>query len=183
MSSLKTVIVDIDGTLADVRHRLHHIEVPGKKNWKAFFEAADRDRPIRRILDKVREMANDHTIVIVTGRPEKYRFSTEKWLKKHNVPYKKLYMRRNGDHRPDYEAKSAVLDEIPATDIVLAIDDRPPVCEMWERNGIKCMLVRSDVETQQVNVEYQKAPARKALAPNARKPTLPKRRRRRSGRY
>jgi uncharacterized HAD superfamily protein len=182
MSSLKTVIVDIDGTLADVRHRLHHIEVSGKKNWQGFFEAADRDRPIRRILDQVREMANDHAIVIVTGRPEKYRPPTEKWLKKHNVPYEKLYMRRNGDHRPDYEAKSAVLDEIPPANIVLAIDDRPPVCEMWERNGIKCMLVRSDVETQQVNEEYQKASIQKALA-GARKPTPPKRTRRRSGKY
>ena len=31
------VIVDIDGTVADVHHRLHHIEGRGRKNWKGFF--------------------------------------------------------------------------------------------------------------------------------------------------
>ena len=29
------IIVDIDGTIADVRHRLHHVK-DGKKDWNAF---------------------------------------------------------------------------------------------------------------------------------------------------
>jgi hypothetical protein len=64
-------------------------------------------------------------------------------------------MRRTGDHRPDYEAKSIVLEEIDPRDIVLAIDDRPPVCEMYERHGVKCQLIKSDEENQKVNEMYR----------------------------
>jgi len=39
------VIVDIDGTLADVQHRIHHIKGPGKKNWIKFFRGAPDDQP------------------------------------------------------------------------------------------------------------------------------------------
>jgi hypothetical protein len=148
-------IVDIDGTIADVRHRLHHIKGPGRKNWKRFFEEMDRDQPIASMVDYVRELAADHTILIVTGRPETYRPQTERWLRDHDVPYEKLYMRRNGDHRPDYEAKTAVLQEIPAGQIAIAIDDRPPVCAMWEAHGIRCMKVNSDQESQEINELYR----------------------------
>jgi uncharacterized HAD superfamily protein len=160
------VIVDIDGTIADVRHRLHHIKGPGKKDWKAFFEAMDRDTPITDRMAKVRELGTKHRIVIVTGRPEHYRTRTEAWLRKHGVTYEKLYMRNSGDHRPDYEAKSAVLEEIDPKQIVLAMDDRPPVCEMWERHGIRCELVESDEQNQQVNELYRKKPDGSAAKKN-----------------
>lgn len=158
MPNKSYVIVDIDGTIADVRHRLHHIHGRARKNWKAFFEAMDRDKPIPNILDYVRQLSEKHGILIVTGRPDNYRDRTEHWLHKHKVHYEKLYMRRKGDHRPDYEAKAAVLDEIPARRIVMAIDDRPPVCEMWESHGIKCMHVQSDEANQEVNFLYQERP-------------------------
>ncbi len=153
------VIVDIDGTIADVTHRLHHIRDAKRKNWRAFFEGMDRDKPILERLHQVRDLSSRHRILIVTGRPESYREQTERWLKKYKVPYEKLYMRRNGDHRPDYEAKREVLDEVDPRRIVLAIDDRPPVCEMWERHGIKCQRVVSDEENQKVNELDQEKPS------------------------
>jgi hypothetical protein len=115
----------------------------------------DRDRPITEMVEKVREMAREHPILIVTGRPANYRSRTEHWLRRHKIPFEQLFMRRNGDHRPDYEAKSVVLDEIPASHIAFAIDDRPPVCDMWESHGIKCIRVSSDEENQEVNKSYQ----------------------------
>ena len=39
------VVFDLDGTLADITHRLHHIEPPNK-NWPAFFRACGDDAPI-----------------------------------------------------------------------------------------------------------------------------------------
>ena len=33
-------VFDIDGVVADVRHRLHHLE---RRRWLRFFEAADED--------------------------------------------------------------------------------------------------------------------------------------------
>ena len=35
-------VLDIDGVLADVRHRLHHLD-KRPKDWAAFFAAAGRD--------------------------------------------------------------------------------------------------------------------------------------------
>ena len=40
------VIVDIDGTVADLRHRLHFIQGE-KKDWDAFYSHAGEDSPIQ----------------------------------------------------------------------------------------------------------------------------------------
>lgn len=149
-------LIDIDGTIADVRHRLHHIKGPGRKNWKAFFEGMDRDTPIREMIDKVHELEREHDIIIVTGRPEEYRARTEKWLKANGVRYTQLFMRPSGDHRPDYAVKAEVLRQFPNERIVLAIDDRGPVCDMWEKNGIRCIRVDSGEENRDVNELYRK---------------------------
>jgi phosphoglycolate phosphatase-like HAD superfamily hydrolase len=149
------VIVDIDGTIADVRHRLHHIKVGPKKNWKAFFEAMDHDTPIPEIIKQVHELEKEHDIIVVTGRPEHYRARTEKWLADNGIRYLKLFMRPDGDHRPDYTVKEEVLRDYPKGRIVLALDDRRPVCDMWEKNGIRCIRISSDEDNQQVNELYR----------------------------
>lgn len=153
--SKSIVIVDIDGTIADVRHRLHHIKDPGKKNWKAFFEAMDGDTPIESMIRQVHELERQHDIIVVTGRPEHYRARTEKWLEKQGIRFRKLFMRPDGDHRPDYTVKEEILREFRKEQIVLAIDDRGPVCDMWEKNGIRCIRVDSDEENQRVNELYR----------------------------
>ena len=43
---MSTIICDIDGTLADLHHRLHHIK-NGNKNWDAFFAEVKDDLPIQ----------------------------------------------------------------------------------------------------------------------------------------
>src|SRR3569832_126953 len=103
------VIVDMDGTLADVSHRLHFLK-GHKKNWKQFFAGMDDNPPSTVIVDWVKNLAPDYDVVIVTGRPEKFRRNTESWLRKHNIPFSRILMRRSGDHRPDYVVKKALLD-------------------------------------------------------------------------
>jgi uncharacterized HAD superfamily protein len=154
------VLVDIDGTLADVRHRLHHIRGGGRKNWKAFFEGMDRDTPIASIIAWVQSLVPQHEIVILTGRPEQYRARTIAWLNKQQVPFDVLVMRGNGDHRPDYEMKRDVLDRVPKHRIKLVIEDRPPVCDMWLKQGVRCVLVNSDEANQMVNEIYREASGR-----------------------
>lgn len=151
-------IVDIDGTVADVRHRLHHIQGPKKKNWKAFFESMDRDTPIEPIIARVRELAGTHEIVIVTGRPESYERRTIAWLREHGVPFERLLMRRAGDRRQDFVAKEDLLRELPKGRVALAIDDRAPVCEMYRRHGIEVIEVAGDEENQDVNEAYRRHP-------------------------
>ena len=38
-------VFDVDGVLADVGHRLRHLE-GGRKDWGAFFAAAEKDPPL-----------------------------------------------------------------------------------------------------------------------------------------
>lgn len=152
------VIVDLDGTIADVRHRLHHIQGGGRKNWKRFFEAMHLDRPIDGVIARVRELAQANDIVILTGRPETYEKITVAWLRQNDVPFSRLLMRRAGDHRQDYVAKEDLLHELPVERVRLAIDDRAPVCQMYRRHGIEVLEVESDADNQDVNEEYRKHP-------------------------
>jgi uncharacterized HAD superfamily protein len=135
----------MDGTLADVGHRLHHIKGPGRKNWHAFFEGMDDDPPNREIVDMVREYSGDHEIIVITGRPDSYRQRTIAWLKRYNVPFSRLYMRKARDHRPDYVVKKELLESLGADKerVALVIDDRPSVCDMWRECGLKVHQVES----------------------------------------
>jgi phosphoglycolate phosphatase-like HAD superfamily hydrolase len=133
------VLVDMDGTLADVGHRLHHVRAGRKKNWSRFFEAMDADPANPQIVAMVKQLAAEHRVVIVTGRPEHYRQRTLDWLRRHDVPFDEMHMRPDGDHRPDHIVKKEMLATLgPARDqIALVIDDRPSVCDMWRGCGLK----------------------------------------------
>jgi FMN phosphatase YigB (HAD superfamily) len=155
MKDKPIVLVDVDGTLADVRHRLHHIREGRKKNWKAFFEGMDRDTPIASTVAWVQALARHYDIIIITGRPEEYRERTIAWLKKNDIPFTDVFMRPNGDHRPDYEVKKEALQRWPKKRIKLVIEDRPPVCDMWLQQGVRCVLVESDEANQMVNETYR----------------------------
>ena len=137
------VIFDMDGTLADCEPRRHF--VTGKKKYfDKFYDAMGEDLPNKVICGLCNMyFLNDWHVIICTGRPEKYRVITEKWLSDHGVFYKELLMRP--DERrcdPDFEIKQDMLNEIlKARKVHAAIDDRNQVVDMWRRNGITCMQV------------------------------------------
>jgi uncharacterized HAD superfamily protein len=144
--SSKDIIVDIDGTLADCSHRLHLIR-RGRKKWKKFFDSASLDKPRLDVLEQVRQLAQRHRIHLVTGRPERYREQTLKWLDHYRVPFASLHMRENGDRRPDDLVKQEILDtHFNKDEIELVIDDRPSVLRMWQRNGLKVLDVGDGLE-------------------------------------
>lgn len=140
------VIVDIDGTLADIGHRRHFVE-QDKKDWKSFFEAMSDD-PIRQdVLDEVNELAKHHDIVLVSGRPEQYKEQTLEWLGKHGVPRVTLIMRGTNDSRQDDIVKEEILNNyFKKSNIYMVIDDRPRVIRMWEKNGLIVKDVGDGVE-------------------------------------
>jgi uncharacterized HAD superfamily protein len=145
-SKRKAVIVDIDGTLANVTHRLHHIRGKRKK-WKKFFALMSEDELVQEVFDRVVELATDHDIYVVTGRPDDYRDVTEQWLMLHGLPYKSLYMRKAGDYRPDDLVKQEILDEhFDPQNVELVIEDRPRVIRMWKRNGLNVLDVGTGEE-------------------------------------
>ncbi|MCA1713437.1 MAG: hypothetical protein LC789_18075 [Actinobacteria bacterium] len=49
----RAIIVDLDGTLASVRWRLHHLDAP-RKDWRGFFMGMPRDAPVPWVADLMR---------------------------------------------------------------------------------------------------------------------------------
>lgn len=136
-------ICDIDGTVADTKHRVHWIQSK-PKNWKAFFSAAPLDRPIQRVIDNVLDLQSKGCLMVMcSGRPEDYRKDTEDWLERHGIIPTKLYMRKSGDYRTDDAVKAELLKDIKedGIDPKVVFDDRDRVVQMWRDKGLVCIQV------------------------------------------
>lgn len=138
---MKTVIVDIDGTVADCRHRLHHVLPGGKRDWKSFFAEIPHDPPIQPVVDLVQSLAQSFRIVMASGRSEDERDVTVAQLDAFGVPYDRMYMRASGDTRPDDVVKRQILAGIreDGYEPFIVIDDRQSVVDMWRDEGLVCL--------------------------------------------
>lgn len=134
------IICDLDGTLADVEHRRHHV-TGGRRNWPAFFAACTDDPAMSPVVETVRTLAAaGHRVEIWSGRSDEVRAETERWLKAEGLGGLPLKMRRRGDNTPDDILKQSwLLAEETKPDLVF--DDRDKVVAMWRRHGIICAQV------------------------------------------
>ncbi len=155
----KIVIQDIDGTLANINHRIHHIKpLPGpgstgdeKKNWSAFFYAAKDDavyEHVKHMGALLKEQGN--AIVLITGRPENLRADTIGWLTKNDIVFDELLMRPATERKPDYEVKrDLLLDYLnkegkSLSDVKMVFEDRLPVAKMWHDLGLPVLVCGSE---------------------------------------
>lgn len=153
MTTIKdTIICDLDGTLANCEHRVHHVR-DKPKNWDAFYAGVRDDsvnESVLQVLDRFAYCEDPYyaspnfNIIFCSGRPERCREDTVWWLV--NVaglepPYR-LLMREDGDHRADYIVKQEILNEhIDKDRVLFVLDDRQQVVDMWRRNGLTCFQV------------------------------------------
>lgn len=130
-------IFDMDGTLADISSIRHYVEGP-KTDFHRFHEESVNVPPHDHVVDMARKAQEEgHKVLIVTARSTKYRPHTAYWLADHQVPSDAMYMRRQGDQRPDYEVKKDILSRISSQfRVVHAVDDNPNVLKLWHENGI-----------------------------------------------
>jgi phosphoglycolate phosphatase-like HAD superfamily hydrolase len=135
-------VFDVDGVLADVRHRLHHLESK-PKNWDAFFRDAVNDPPLADGIALCLESAKDCEVVYVTGRPEQCRRDTLAWFAQQGLPEGRLSMRRHGDRRPARMAKPQLLRSL-ARDrtVAVVVDDDEQVCDAYEKAGWRVLRAR-----------------------------------------
>lgn len=141
---MKAYLFDIDGTLADCSHRLHHI-LSDPKDWDSFFAGCAADHPIMHIIELARTLATvpGRSVVYVSGRSDQCREQTSEWLFRHHLPAGPLYMRKAGDHRDDDVIKLELLEMLRADgyEPVMAFDDRNRVVAAWRGAGIPCAQV------------------------------------------
>jgi len=82
-------------------------------------------------------------IIILSGREDSCRNETIEWLKKYNIKYRSLFMRKTGDDRNDAIIKREIYEnEIKNKYNVAAVfDDRDRVVAMWRSLGLTCLQV------------------------------------------
>jgi phosphoglycolate phosphatase-like HAD superfamily hydrolase len=141
---MRCYVFDLDGTLADGKHRIHYITEKDPKDWDAYFAECAGDTLIDHIAELAWDLAKaDAHIVYVTGRTDTCEKDTREWLRRHTLPNGKLYMRKAGDHRNDDELKIEMLAQVRADGYrpIMAFEDRARVVKAYRETGLPCAQV------------------------------------------
>lgn len=128
-------VLDIDGVVADVRHRLHWIAT--EPRWQEFFDAAEDDTLLQEGAQLAHALAADHTIVWMTGRPERLRAITTRWLTANELPEGQLRM-HSGNHETLTRAlKLQWCQELAESrKLALVVDDDPVIVRTLRDHGM-----------------------------------------------
>lgn len=129
------IIVDLDGTLA-------HME--GRSPYEYHRVHEDTCDPVVRHIVNL-ESNNGTEIVILSGREgtDECFQKTEMWLTNHGIQWDRLYMRQEGDHRPDWMVKRELyFDRLEGSvNVLYVLDDRDSVVAEWRMIGLKTLQV------------------------------------------
>lgn len=133
------VVLDLDGVVADTRHRMHLLR-RRLNRWDDFFAAAVGDPVHPEGLALAQTAVEEgRVLVYLSGRPERLRQDTLRWLRRNGLPEGEVLLRREGDRRPARQVKlwhlrrlsrryrlDVLVDDDP--DVVRAVRAaRPPV--------------------------------------------------------
>ena len=141
-------VLDIDGVLADVRHRLPLLRPSGsghqgRADWDAFFARAADDPLLPEGAAVAERLAADHELVYLSGRPERLRSTTESWLAAHRLPVGTVVLRRESDRRPARVVKREVLRRLAhERPVAVVVDDDADVVAALEAAGFP--VLRAD---------------------------------------
>jgi FMN phosphatase YigB (HAD superfamily) len=138
-ATVEIAIFDIDGTLADVSERVHHLQKK-PKNWKAFFQGMAQDKAIHSVVRLCNILyASGFRIILCSGRSEEHREETARWLAQQKVNYHELRLRADRDRRSDTVVKREMLRGLDKDKILFVVEDRNRVVEMWRSEGLVCL--------------------------------------------
>ena len=151
MTEFRDIIVDMDGTLANVKERVAKATEnppPGKRmDWELFLDPEvvyDLDAPNHHVVHLVKTLiATGHRIIVTSARNERHRPVTERQLRDWGIEYEKLYLRKDRDFRKDSDVKAEIFQQMLADGYApkIAIDDRNQVVDKWRELGIHCWQV------------------------------------------
>ncbi len=146
MNIKTTVIFDLDGTLALVDKRREIALKPnGKIDFDIFYDPQyiELDEPNSFVIELAKMYKRDgYEIVIVSGRSDRTKEATERWLEKYGILYDRMIMRKRKNFTPDNELKERWLEKyLDRDNIRVVVDDRQRVVDMWRRNGLDVFQV------------------------------------------
>ena len=146
------IIFDIDGTLLNIQHRVHHLHKT-PPDWKGFKESMEGDIAIPEMVELLHILANDrrNRVIFCSGRGEESRSITEKQITSllstcydtKNVNKINLYLRGFKDFREDSVVKSDLYEQMLKDGFkpVMVFEDRASVVKMWRERGLRCLQV------------------------------------------
>ena len=149
---IRAAIFDLDGTLANIDHRLHYIKGE-KKDWDGFYREVPLDS-VNKWCHDLMDMLSSTGIrpVLITARKgsSKIKQQTSDWFWKYTsigtIRREHTYwVREADDYRPDTELKEKCLVEkiLPNYDILFAVDDRESIAQVYRRHGIPTLVCSS----------------------------------------
>ena len=144
-------IVDIDGTVALIDHRLHYLDnIDDLARWDKFYNECHNDEPNLPVINTINLLLQSGAdIWFFTGRKESIRVKTVNYLTKYiniqpNDLEDTLLMRPEGNRTPDNELKlfwySNMLD-YDKSRLQAVFEDRDRVVGMWRENNVACFQV------------------------------------------
>lgn len=134
----KAIIVDLDGTLAQIGDR----DVYDAANCHV-----DTLNPAVALVLHGLVLSNPTChIIICSGRSVDDKAATVAWLESYGIAYHHLFMRPSRDRRMDAIVKQEILfdkifGDLEIDEVLLAMDDRQQVVDMWRAHGIPCFQV------------------------------------------
>ena len=156
------IVCDIDGTLAEVTHRLPFLynnykegsKMKADRDWDAFFSHCYADPLIESTKEKLLAATEEYNVpreqvIFVTARPEKTRVMTEDWLDRHlpEFPANFIIMRPDNDRRPDTNVKEEIYHRfLKNKNVIKIFDDRPAVIQMWHKYNLNVVDVGDGIE-------------------------------------
>ncbi len=147
----RAAIVDMDGTLCDVRSIRHFVEEPlsdgpFRRDFEAFHSASLGCPSYPAVVELLQELrAEGLSILVVSARESRWTFLTALWLDEHGIAYDEMFLRANGDHRPDVEVKRDIAQRVVRHfQPQLAIDDRDDIIQVWHSLGVPALKVLLD---------------------------------------
>jgi hypothetical protein len=123
-------IFDLDGTFAFLGDRSPYDASRA--------EGDEVNAAVNFVYQAIRAGKPETAILLISGREERWRPETERWLAKHDVKYEGLYLRRTGDRRKDTVVKREIYDRHIAGkySVQVVFEDRDQVVRMW-RDDLK----------------------------------------------
>ena len=126
------IIFDLDGTLSLLN---------GRNPYDA--STCEQDLPNLQVVELYHLYKNKYKVILCSGREDKYREQTKKWLANHNIEYAHLHMRKTDDFRKDNIIKTEIYKEhiAPNYNVKVVVDDRRSVVKAWRELGLTVFQV------------------------------------------
>ncbi|MCB0992813.1 MAG: hypothetical protein R2770_10860 [Acidimicrobiales bacterium] len=143
-----SVCVDLDGVLADGRHR-EPLLAHGR--WDDFFAACGQDVLIGSNALLVALLDPALTVVLLTSRPLTVQQPTVEWVSRHHVRWDLLVMRPSRAQQSSAAFKSGEVDRLRAAGYppMWAIDDDPRNIDAYRRSGVSATYIHSGIYDRQ----------------------------------